>query len=250
MNASTKRKTTHGSVLVFSLIILTIMLSAALSILSVTLMERKSSLSTKSSTQSFNVAQSGVERVMKYIYKQAASTNTLADLAASVAGASTQCVSGNGGNPAVISIASVAGGSAELTFKDMAGTDISLCTTSILNVVSVRSLGTSSGSSRAIETAFAAAGDYQVVGGNAGNFCRINTKNGDVSCKGYSNGPGTWATYVKPWSAGTAGSYGLSCDMNSGWLACCRIDTSSGTANCKMTSGTSTAWSAMTDPSF
>lgn len=142
MNIDQKYK---GSVLVFSLLILAIMLSAALSVLAVSLAEKRSSSSTRTSVQSFNVAQSGVERVFQAVYKGTALTD-LSSLAANSAVNGT-CQDG------VISIESVAGGSAELTFKDSAGDDIATCTTNVSDIRAVRSLGMAFGTSRAIEAA-------------------------------------------------------------------------------------------------
>ena len=69
MNIQNRKRVAKGSVLVFSLIILSIMLSAALSILSVTLMEKKSSFSTEKSVQAFDVAEANGYHyfVMEYV---------------------------------------------------------------------------------------------------------------------------------------------------------------------------------------
>jgi uncharacterized membrane protein len=62
-------KPNKGSVLVFSLIVLSIVLSAALSVAVVNVSNRKSAGSTGQSVQSFQVADSGVEMALEAIYK-------------------------------------------------------------------------------------------------------------------------------------------------------------------------------------
>ncbi|MBP9751355.1 MAG: hypothetical protein KBD19_00650 [Candidatus Moranbacteria bacterium] len=75
-----------GSVLVFSLLILSIMLVTSLTILSSAVLDRKASLSTGSSARSFQVADSGVEEVLYEIYK-GTGNSTLSVLAGKIPGA-------------------------------------------------------------------------------------------------------------------------------------------------------------------
>src|SRR3990167_8615687 len=58
-----------GSVLIFSLIVLAFMLVSALSIATVSVTEKRASLSTEKSSRSFQVADSGVEIMLQKIYK-------------------------------------------------------------------------------------------------------------------------------------------------------------------------------------
>ncbi|MBP5993947.1 MAG: hypothetical protein KA731_03530 [Candidatus Moranbacteria bacterium] len=58
-----------GSVLVFSLIILSIILSAAITVASVSITNQRSASSTGKSVQSFQVADSGIELALQKIYK-------------------------------------------------------------------------------------------------------------------------------------------------------------------------------------
>lgn len=97
----------RGSVLVFSLLILSILLVTSLTILSTSLLDRKASLSTSSSTRSFQVADSGVEEALYQIYK--ADHPTLAALTASIAGATC--------SGSTLSFPSV-GGNASVTFYE------------------------------------------------------------------------------------------------------------------------------------
>ncbi len=154
----------RGSVLVFSLIILSIMLSAALTITAVTLSNRKSAGSTAESVQSFQVADSGVEQVLRKIYK--GSYTTISTLDAS-------CVSG------VVSF-SVSGGTVKVTFLDENGNFID-CNDSAwrsrLTKIKAEGTITASGTTRVIETAVAAV-SRGVVGG-----CMVNAAGGSTRQK-------------------------------------------------------------------
>ena len=150
-----------GSVLVFSLLILSIMLVTSLTILSSALLNQKAALSTGSSGRSFQVADSGVERVLYQIYKQ--NNATLEDLGDVIAGGSTATVRCNNG---VVSFP-VSGGDVKvgfyqddpsnpgnvISYTNCAGTDWRD------KVVKIKSEGTAGTTSRAGEVAVAAAGD-------------------------------------------------------------------------------------------
>jgi hypothetical protein len=58
-----------GSVLVFSLIVLSFMLISALSIAAVSVTEQRSASTTEKSSRSFQVADSGAEKTLQTIYK-------------------------------------------------------------------------------------------------------------------------------------------------------------------------------------
>lgn len=82
-----RHRSAKGSVLVFSLLILSILLVTSLTIFSSAILDQKASLSTGSSTRSFQVADSGVEEVLFQIYR--AHHPTLNDLAAALGSACT-----------------------------------------------------------------------------------------------------------------------------------------------------------------
>lgn len=63
-----EREKKTGSVLVFSLIILTMLLVSGIAIVSVAVLEKRSSFSTEKSVITFQSADSGAERVIKRIY--------------------------------------------------------------------------------------------------------------------------------------------------------------------------------------
>ncbi|MFZ1720086.1 MAG: hypothetical protein WAU28_01905 [Candidatus Moraniibacteriota bacterium] len=105
-----------GSVLVFSLIVLSIVLSTALSITAVNVSNRKSAASTAQSVQSFQTADTATEKVMKAIYN-----GNYADLTALY----NAIKDTNPGAPAstcpgVLNLA-VAGGVAQVKFSDTSG---------------------------------------------------------------------------------------------------------------------------------
>lgn len=84
-----------GSVLVFSLVVLSFLLVAALSVAVVSVTERRGSIATDRSNRSFQVADSGIEEVLYKIYKVndvetslPPKYNNLAKLAEDIAGAS------------------------------------------------------------------------------------------------------------------------------------------------------------------
>lgn len=62
------RKKLKGSVLGFSLILLSLFLLSGLTVMSVAVLERKSSFTTQKSVIAFQAADSGVERILKRIY--------------------------------------------------------------------------------------------------------------------------------------------------------------------------------------
>lgn len=157
-----------GSVLVFSLLILSIMLVTSLTILSSAVLDRKATLSTGSSTRSFQVADSGVEEVLYQIYKNADAHDNLGDLAGAVGGA---CVA-----PGTIEFP-VAGGDAKVVFYQDETTVYSVaCGTDDDwrdKVVKIKSEGTAGPTTRAVEVAVAGTGGgvaggcivYQLING-------------------------------------------------------------------------------------
>ncbi|MDQ5901971.1 MAG: hypothetical protein QG606_187 [Patescibacteria group bacterium] len=147
-------KPKKGSVLVFSLIVLSILLSAAVAVATVSVSNRKSTLSTDKSNQSFQVANSGVELVLRQIYKTVPTHASLNDLATALGGGAA-CAGGS------ITKTGVAGGDIRVSFFDKDDNLISCADTNWRGkVVGVKSEGTAFGTTRLVETAVAAAGDY------------------------------------------------------------------------------------------
>lgn len=61
-------RTKRGSIIAFSIILLSILLTSGLSVVAVAALEKQSSLSTQKSVVAFQAADSGIERVLKRIY--------------------------------------------------------------------------------------------------------------------------------------------------------------------------------------
>lgn len=135
------QKLSRGSVLVFSLIILSVITVMALGIASATIVEKKMAGTTGKSMLAFQVADSGVESIIKKLNKDE-SIDSIGDLG--------DCdgfgkIKGN-----------VSGGTYEITFFNEAGETIEDCATSISEINRIKSNGTYSSTSRAVETAWAA----------------------------------------------------------------------------------------------
>ena len=185
-----------GSVLVFSLIVLSIVLSAALSVAVVNVSNRKSAGSTGQSVQSFQVADSGVEKALKEIYK--GSYTDLSTMRASITG-STACSNGSFSFP-------VSGGTSTITFMDTNNAVIGCTSTTWRDdVAKIKVEGTSAGTTRVIETAVAAQAIRKVPAttncgaGNALVACTSNNGGGGggggLGVCGYPKWNGTTSRY-------------------------------------------------------
>ena len=155
-------KLNQGSVLVFSLIVLSILLSAAVAVATVSVANRQSTFSTTKSSQSFQVADSGVELILQQIYKAVPTHASINALAAALGGGAT-CASG------AITKTGVAGGDIKVSFYDQNDNLIGCADTAWRSkVVAIKSEGTAGGTTRLVETAVAAGSDFgwvNLVGG-------------------------------------------------------------------------------------
>lgn len=182
-----------GSVLVFSLIVLAILLSAAITVATVSVINRRSTLTTTESNQSFQVANSGLELIMKEIYKNGSTHASLNALATALGGGAT--CSGS-----TITKTNVAGGTITVSFFDNANAPINCTDTDWRSkVADVKSEGTFSGSTRVVETAIAAAGASTIQ-------CTSSQNSGsswEQVCTDISDGK----TCIYPLFQGAAGSW-------------------------------------------
>ncbi|MCX6765710.1 MAG: hypothetical protein NT136_01995 [Candidatus Moranbacteria bacterium] len=138
-----------GSILVFTLIVLFIILATAIGIASVTVIERKTAGTTGKSTAGFQVADSGAEVILQKIYKD----DSLTDLNSLAASLGTTCSNGT------ISGSISSGKDYTVTFYDDADPAVIVpCGDPVSNVAKIKSVGTYAGTSRAIEVAVAAGG--------------------------------------------------------------------------------------------
>lgn len=229
-----------GSVLVFSLLVLALMLTAALSIMSASVLERKASLSTGSSTKSFQVADSGVEEVLYQVYQNSGIVN-IEDIAA---GLGVTC------NAGVVTKSLGSGAEYEITFYDNTGAQISNCAESKDSIDKIKSVGTSSGTSRAVEVAVAAGeAVYQLSCARISSIdmtycCRINISNGETKCYSKPDSTSFWADYHlnTVFTATTSGSYSIECSETVPFkgVQCCRFNQVTGeigTHECKCPMG-------------
>jgi Tfp pilus assembly protein PilX len=180
-----------GSVLVFSLIILSIMLVTSLTLLSSAVLDQKASLSTVDSTRSFQVADSGAEQVLYQIYQQG-----IGDINEIASNLSLSCSGG------VIENASAGW---TIRFYDEDGKAFSKCDTPRDQIAAIKSEGSAQGTVRAVEVAVAQSGDagkYQIscyyagrgpsTGPDTSVCCGVNTITGEGFCQdlNYSFGGG------------------------------------------------------------
>ncbi len=142
-------KINQGSVLVFSLIILSIILSAAITVATVSVTNQRSATATGKSVQSFQVADSGIELALQKIYK---GTYTSSDSLATA-------MTGMTCSGTTLTKSDVAGGNVSLTLFDNSNNPINCSDTSWRDkVVKVKSEGSAFGTTRVVETAVAAGG--------------------------------------------------------------------------------------------
>ncbi|HWQ59860.1 MAG TPA: LamG domain-containing protein [Candidatus Fimivivens sp.] len=133
------RSTAEGSVLVFSLIILSLMLVTSLTVLSAAVLQQKAALSTGNSTRSFQVADSGIELVLYQIYK--GGRLTVQEIANNISGAT--CSGGD--------ITSVDGWTVNFFQGENGDVAITDCATDRMLVTRVKSRGKTSSTTRAVE---------------------------------------------------------------------------------------------------
>lgn len=155
----------RGSVLVFTLIVMSVILVSAMGIAAVSVIERRTSSDTGKSTQSFQVADSGAEIMLQKIYK--GSGTYLQDLVSVPANCAGGVVSGDIGNTEK---------SFKVTFYKEDGTQLINCgTDKIADVRKIKSVGTFSNTARAVEVAVAAscgsgAVTFKIDGATTENF--------------------------------------------------------------------------------
>lgn len=133
-----------GSVLVFSLLILSLVTVMAIGIASSTVISRKASDATGKSAKAFQVADTGLERVLHAMYKNLQADDSINDLAADI---SATC---NGGKVEL----TTSDESWHATFHDEqepSGANQMACAAQLIDVVSIKVVGTYLGVTRAID---------------------------------------------------------------------------------------------------
>lgn len=133
--------------LVFSLIVLSILFASAVAVATVAVSDRRLIMSTDKSNQSFQVANSGIEMVLRQIYKSVPTHANLNDLATALGGGAA-CSGGS------IQKTGVAGGDVKVSFYDEDDNLIGCADTSWRSkLVGVKSEGTVAGTTRLLEMA-------------------------------------------------------------------------------------------------
>jgi uncharacterized protein (UPF0333 family) len=142
----------RGSILAFTLIILGITLMAAISVATVTALDRKNANSTSQSVKAFQVANSAAEDALQKIENNQGKT-----IATANDGSSLYSWDGCSGGPSVttISVYNIAGGTAKLNFYDGSGGNLG-CGDSVGKIATIKVSGEFGGTTRAIEMAAAA----------------------------------------------------------------------------------------------
>lgn len=171
----------QGSILAYSLVVISVMIAIAGTLSVVAIVEKKGASGTEFSMQSLQTADSGVQLALKKLSigsGQIASIFTCAD----------GKVTGNDVGPT--------GSSYELTFFNTAGDPLG-CTANKDEIANIKSVGTYNNTVRAVNVAVAAtAGTGYAIScfyaGAAGDYvcCRIDNQTGETSCK--DNFGGTW----------------------------------------------------------
>lgn len=202
-------KKKKGSILVFSLIVLAIVLSSALSVAVVNVSNRKSAASTAQSVLSFQVADSAAEKILKTIYN--GNKATLTDLATSL---HSECV--NGQPFALTSVVTTGGsgataqGTAIASFYDTTGAMLPSCTSTTWrdDLARIKVEGSANGATRVIETAIAPLSSLAWGDGVSGRLGTGNTASVNVTAPVSTTGGSKWRMV----SAGSAHTLALKSD--------------------------------------
>jgi hypothetical protein len=134
----------QGSVLVYSLVVLTLLLGAALTVAGIAVLERKGSISTESSGQAFAIADSGAEIMLQKI----SNDSTLTDIDSLAGKLGLPCSFSSG----EISNDDITGGSYQAAFYDGSDPPSKLeCDDPVSGINKIKVTGNYSGTTRSIE---------------------------------------------------------------------------------------------------
>lgn len=134
-----KQKLPKGSVLVFAIVILAMLLAIGLSIAQMAARERRAASSLGNSNKAFQAADSGAEVAARKI-KNATDDQTLINII-------NNCTENNAKPKG-----SVGDAQYFVTFLDSSGEEITNCNTPVSDIFSVKSVGSYAGTVRAIQT--------------------------------------------------------------------------------------------------
>lgn len=216
-----------GSILMFSLMILTAMLAIATSLSVATIIEKKGASETQFSMQSLQTADSGVQLALKKI-----NSNLIKD----VVEIYSSCDLG-----VVKNLSDAGQGTYDLYFYAADSVTPVDCNSPANEIVNIKSVGTYKNTVRSVNVAVAASGNVQTAcmyDIPSGATClRIDTLTGKTECKNklpFDASPFATCS-ANPWDGAVAGSYQLSCvvDRIGGTKMCFRLETLTGKATCK-----------------
>lgn len=142
MHFSSKPVRMKGSVLVFSLIVLSFMLVSALSLAAAAVSEQRSSFFTDKSNRSFQAADSGVETILQQIYSGSFDASKLSALGEDASDCTAGEISGT-----------IGAGTYRISFFDNNGVQLTDCddTAWRAKTVKIKSEGRAGNTTRAVE---------------------------------------------------------------------------------------------------
>ena len=209
-----------GSILAYSLIIISVMIIIVSSVSVVTVIEKKSAVSTDSSVQAYQTADSGVQMAIKEINKIISTGNSSST---SIGSVFANCVDPNSADGSIF-----AGAEYKLSFfSDEEGNTPIGCSATIDQIQSIKSVGTYKDTVRAVQVAVAGSalvlygGSYMKCEDVLNNYCSThfaakcvekNIATNDCTCpSGYISHAISRAEYYHnaPWDTGY---YGYSCE--------------------------------------
>jgi hypothetical protein len=155
MFRKSKFKLSSGSVLVFTLIIMFVMLVIGLGIMATTVTERKSSLSTEKTTASFQIADTGAEKILQIIKNSSGPISGMSSIKG--------CP---GGSPYMNE--NIFSGSYTVTFLSQGSIPITSCTNDVSNITEIKSVGTYANTTRAVQVTAPCSSPYKADGDTVG----------------------------------------------------------------------------------
>lgn len=197
-------KLRKGSALVYTLIMMMLLLVSALGLATTTLVQQRRTLGTTESVRAFQLANDGLAEIINFNKNSGVAPGVWAKSIDDLKGTSGgTCLDGRVTRP--ITTANYTG-TYDATFKDKNGDRITSCGTPISAIEEIKIVATVGSATRAIETAFAASGAYQlscvpIPWEDDANIehtiacCRLDTASSITKCL-YLDTNGNWQTGI------------------------------------------------------
>ncbi len=177
-----KKLSKTGSILVYSLILMFAILTISIGLTRIVVTKQKTASDTNKSSQAFQVANSGVEKVLQELKGQSGNIGSIANLNCS-------------GDRSTFSFGD---GTVTVKYLNSSGDTLD-CSDSISDIAKIKSVGEVNNTKRAVEVAMAAGGGSGITGGCIVTSNRVGQKWGE-GCK--NNG-----TIANGCAAATASGY-------------------------------------------